>query len=853
MAGFAETLQLAKDLSSPLTSALVIVTAITSFVMLVFVTRAHRRAMSVAARLDDLERRTLGYRTYERYLRNKDRTPWLARVSSLSRDIDWLESNRWLVGSDRSKLVGFRRRTDSLKAFLESFLPELARKEIERHQSFFQRAGLDKDQAVAVVMNDSANLVVAAAGSGKTRTLTSRIAYLAERGVPQERILALAYTNGAADEMNDRLAKIHGMRGVDIRTLHGFCRDLARRSPGFRSDVADQSEQSKIIREAAEALSAKDRGFAVKLLSFAVDLDRAEAKEPHDFPSARQYYDYLREEEYETINMVRVKSIAEREIGNFLFLNGVDFTYEAKARWADRNSSYRDYHPDFHLPNYNLWIEHWAVDRQGNVPEWFFSTASSDPSERYRLGMDYKREQFRRRNQKLLETFHYQWSEGTLIPELKRQLEENGVALKEIPMPEILDRIDNLIRRDPLYELMFSFIRKAKTNGLNPKVLVSRFSEGGESWTPRQKSFASLMVPIWQEYESQLAENNMLDFSDMINLALEVARRDRDGLAREHAHVLVDEFQDITDPQLELIQCLLGNTDDNSLYCVGDHRQNIFSFAGSNVYNIIDFEKRFQYPEKTSLPTNYRCPRNIVEASNTLIAAGAYSDRPAVASSAEDHPILLIEKTSNERYEDWELESSKELLIELLTKRKSGEEILVLARYNFRLEQLKVAFPGHEKLRLSFKSIHSAKGTEADYVLVLGCVSGEFGFPSKVLEENLLEIVSARKQDAKEKLEEERRLFYVALTRCRKQLFLFTSAEDRSQFLTEIAKFVELDRLSKEARSGKEAGVDPASPTQTGAAMNLARSCPQCGKAVAPADRFCTRCGNAIPALKRKS
>jgi DNA helicase-4 len=247
------------------------------------------------------------------------------------------------------------------------------------------------------------------------------------------------------------------------------------------------------------------------------------------------------------------------------------------------------------------------------------------------------------------------------------------------------------------------------------------------------------------------------------------------------------------------------------------------------------------------LATNYRCPRNVVEASNALIAAGTYADKPAIASSTEDYTIQLIEKTGNGRYEDWELETAKDLLTKLLAERRSDEEILVLARYNFRLEQLKVAFPGHQKQKLSFKSIHSAKGTEADCVLVLGCIGGEFGFPSKVLEENLLEIVSARKQDAKEKLEEERRLFYVALTRCRKQLFLFTSVEERSQFLTEIAEFVGLDRLSRKAQSEQGAGNSFDSSIQMGLVVNPAKFCRRCGKPVTPPGRFCTHCGNPIP------
>lgn len=817
--------------------------------ILFVVVRARTSLSRISMTMDSLERETSKYGNYEEYLRRKVRLGWLGKTNAILVDVERLRSDGWLVAMRQApKVDKIRRRAEAAKTFLEDYLDEYTRHEVERHQSFFENAKLDREQTSAVLVNDDHNLVVAAAGSGKTRTLTTRIAYLVKKGVPPERILALAYTNDAADEMRNRLGNQYEILTAEVMTLHKFSRDLAKKSPKFRSDVADQTEQSKFIRLAAERLSSQDRGFAVKLLSFALDLD-FEEKQEHDFPTPLQYFEYLRRQEYVTLNMITVKSLAEREIGNFLFLNGIEFTYEAKAAWAERNQDYRDYHPDFFLPAYNLWIEHWAIDRDGRVPDWFSPGNFATPSDRYKAGMEYKREQFKNLGQKLLETFHYQYSEGTLISNLEGQLTANGVVMHEIPMQEVLARIDKLIRRDPLYELMFSFIRKAKTNGLTLEDLDHRLGEKGMKWTRRQKSFASLMIPIWKEYEFQLSENNMLDFSDMVTLALEVARSSRQELASRYSHILVDEFQDITDPQLEVIQCLRpGGEGGNVLYCVGDHRQNVFSFAGSNVLNILEFDKRFQYPEKMTLSTNYRCPKNVVETSNAVIAAGSYHDKPSVPASTEVHPIEIIEKTDGSRYEDWELGEAKELLGELLATKRPEEEILVLARYNFRIEPLKVAFPDHRKQGLNFRTIHSAKGTEADYVLVLGCVGGRFGFPTRVLEENLLDIVGMHVQSKNEKLEEERRLFYVAITRCRKQLYLFTSRWEKSQFISELDSILNPPQPKpipvsvpgrKEYRPNKLAMPI----TTSREAQQTVKFCTQCGKRMPMTDNFCTSCG----------
>lgn len=833
----------------PLAFALLTIAGTGAVAILFVVVRVRTSLSKISMSMDYLERETSEYGNYEKYLHRKARLGWLGKTNATLVDIERLHSDGWLVATRQApKVDKIRRRAEAVKTFLENYPDEYARHEVKRHQRFFENAKLDREQTSAVLVNDDHNLVVAAAGSGKTKTLTTRIAYLVEKGVPPERILALAYTNDAADEMKSRLGNQYGIRTAEVMTLHKFSRDLAKKSPKFRSDVADQTEQSKFIRLAAEKLSSQDRVFAVKLLNFALDLD-VEEKLEHDFPTPEQYFEYLRRQDYETLNMIRVKSLAEREIGNFLFLNGIEFTYEAKAAWADKNPNYRDYHPDFFLPAYNLWIEHWAIDRGGRVPDWFSSGDFATPSDRYKAGMKYKREQFKNRDQKLLETFHYQYSEETLISDLEGQLAENGVVMGEIPMQEIIVRIDKLIRRDPLYELMFSFIRKAKTNGLTMHDLENRLGEKGKMWTRRQKNFASLMIPIWKEYESQLSENNMLDFSDMITLALEVARNGRQKLATKYSQVLVDEFQDITDPQLEVIECLRSDGDGgNVLYCVGDHRQNVFSFAGSNVLNILEFDKRFPYPEKMTLSTNYRCPKNVVEISNAVVAAGSYRDKPSVPASTEVHPIKIIEKTDGSRYEGWELSEAKVLLDELLASKRPEEEILVLARYNFRIEPLKVAFPDHRKMNLNFKTVHSAKGTEADYVLVLGCVGGRFGFPTKVLEENLLDIVSMHVQSKNEKLEEERRLFYVAITRCRKQLYLFTSKWEKSQFVSELDSILNPPQpkpvpVIVPARKNYRPNKLVMPITNSRKTQQTAKFCTQCGKRMPITDNFCTSCG----------
>jgi len=137
-----------------------------------------------------------------------------------------------------------------------------------------------------------------------------------------------------------------------------------------------------------------------------------------------------------------------------------------------------------------------------------------------------------------------------------------------------------------------------------------------------------------------------MDFTDMINCALQVVKHDNH--TSRYAHILIDEFQDITDPQLELVKCLLDDGPDSTLFCVGDDRQNIFSFAGSNIYNILQFDNAFPYSEKTTLSTNYRCPKNIVEASDSIANLNKHQLARRVASASKiQRPMRLVEMSES--------------------------------------------------------------------------------------------------------------------------------------------------------------------------------------------------------------
>jgi DNA helicase-4 len=758
--------------------------------LLLLEVRLAKTTTTVGEKLQEIEGQVQEYRAYTKYMRSKDRANYRERLGQMLRSLRFLRTFRILLRrSKRVSIESFRSKAVELENFLREFIPHYTTKEVERHKAFFKNRPFDSEQIEAIVKRDKHNLVIAGAGSGKTRILTGRLGFLIECGVAPEDILALAYTKSAEEEMRQRLRSSYGISDANVRTFHSLGRGLAKLSPNFRRDVADGTTQRKLIADSVRELSSQDRRFASLLLDFAVDWQTHDLEQDR-FVDVEKYYEYLRNQKYTTLDRREVRSVAERDIANFLFLNHVKFSYETPVSWADKDNDFRQYRPDFYLFEYGLWLEHWAIDREGKVPPWF-STPRGEPSATYRKGMEWKRDQFKKHKHRLLETFHYQWAEGSLDAVLKRQLEANHVVFKEMTKEEVLARIRNLIpREDSLHELMFSFISKAKTNGLTIGDIRSRLAQG--NWGRKPRTFASLMIPVWEKYESLLKENDMMDFTDMINCALQVVKHDNH--TPRYSHILIDEFQDITDPQLELVKCLLDDRPDSTLFCVGDDRQNIFSFAGSNIYNILQFDNAFPYSEKTTLSTNYRCPKNIVEASDSIANLNKHQLARRVASASNiQRPMRLVEMSESgapPSYEDWELQTAKSMLEQLLKSKKSDEEVMVLSRTNQPLDRLKLEFPKHESSGLRFLTIHSAKGTEADYVLLLACTSGRNGFPSEIGSQNVFDVVKKNRESENDKLEEERRLFYVALTRCKNQFYLFTSREAKSQFVTEIQPYL---------------------------------------------------------------
>ncbi|MCZ7400109.1 MAG: UvrD-helicase domain-containing protein [Candidatus Methanoperedens sp.] len=466
--------------------------------------------------------------------------------------------------------------------------------------------------------------------------------------------------------------------------------------------------------------------------------------------------------------------------------------------------------PDFLLQEYNIYIEHWAIDERGNVPEWF--------DQDYRKGMKAKIERFQQQKKySLIETTYGEFKsnnfinhfENKLIKEIRRKYPDQDFVITEMGYSEIVERVwkncKESMKRNP--KDIANFITKAKTNGLTPEKILERLEK--EKWSPKQKTFAELALVIYREYEKGLRLTNEIDFSDMINLA--IVELEKNGSLYENSfdHILIDEYQDISPQRYRLINALMEKNRNCKLFCVGDDWQSIMGFTGSNLEFFVKFQDYFDHPARTDLSVNYRSIKSIVDAGAELIK---YNDdgqlkKQTIANNNDEKKILVFSSLIENKWNYYQQVACHcvNTVREYINKGYAPEDIRILyrignpylenkifeyAKFNNILIQKNSPNPRSIKLM----TVHKSKGLQAKVVFLLCVDKGLYGFPCEIEDPFIFEPAMYKRLNNKE--EEERRLFYVAITRSKEDIIIYTQKDNESMFLKEIQKYTEIKNIT---------------------------------------------------------
>jgi DNA helicase-4 len=282
----------------------------------------------------------------------------------------------------------------------------------------------------------------------------------------------------------------------------------------------------------------------------------------------------------------------------------------------------------------------------------------------------------------------------------------------------------------------------------------------------------------------------------------------------------VDEYQDISAQRLRLLTKLLERNPNCKLFCVGDDWQSIMGFSGSNLNYFVNFSTNFDHPEKSQIRTNYRSIKSIVDAGAELIKGNGDNQvqKTSISKRKESKPLIVFESKEDydKQYFRQTVDDCLTRISEYLSKGYSPDDILVLTRfirtkvlgrskwfkivetffYSAKERGIPVAIDS-AKLPNAVRllTVHKCKGLEAKIVFVLNVVSGEFGFPSEIEDSSILEVARGD-NGIQDQTEEERRLFYVAITRAKEDVYIYTRSSTKSKFLEEIATHIQIVTLN---------------------------------------------------------
>lgn len=447
------------------------------------------------------------------------------------------------------------------------------------------------------------------------------------------------------------------------------------------------------------------------------------------------FYISIKNNDLITLKGENVRYKIEVSIANFLYVNNIKYIY---------NNS-------FYLTDYNVYINY-----KNNIKS---------------------------KNNIIINTIYLN-TQSLMNELLKYKVKINPVSNKELL--KILKNNGFYIEMSSIFETLINLIKNNNQTIKNIKKIKLNHND---------KVLLSLLEPIYLRYNEYLKINNLIDFNDMINLSTNCIKENL--FIHNYKYVIVDEYQDISHGRFNLLMSL-RNQKFYKLFCVGDDWQSIYRFSGSDISLITNYEKYVGSSYITRIENTYRFSSFIADISSKFIMKNPNQIKKKVNSKLNYKiAIKIIEKNN---YKECLNELEKELLklenystIYLLGRYKSDLEILknnknFYQEYNYKDKRLDIVYSKRIDLNIKFLTIHSSKGLQSDYVIILNNKSSGMSFPSKITDLSLINLLLDNSDDYP--YSEERRLFYVALTRCKKKVFLLVNSNNKSVFIKEIEKYI---------------------------------------------------------------
>ncbi len=687
---------------------------------------------------------------------------------------------------------------------------------------------LDEDQRKVVLTDEDYSLVIAGAGAGKTTTVAAKVKYLVEKKkVDPSQILVISFTNKAVNELRDKIQK--GLHiECPIATFHSTGNAiLHKHSPEENMTIVDNSKLYFVLRDYFRNSLMQNESIVNKLILFFASYFDApyEGSELNDFFNhiAKTNYSTMRSDlenfKREVIDARTKKSVTiqneilrshqEVEIANFLYLNQIDYEYEPIYPYNIAVAR-KPYTPDFVIVqgDKQIYVEHFGISEDGKNDRY-----SDEELKRYKQAVNDKITLHRQHGTKLIYTFSNYKDKRNLTEHLKEKLEESGIKLKPRSNKEVMEQLiageeNRYVRK--LLNLICRFISNFKVNGYGSDEFTRMYHS---TVNVRSKLFLDICRECYLEYDRWLKENKAVDFEDMINESAKLLKDVKDMKQKlDFKYIIVDEYQDISRQRFDLTKALSEVTD-AKIIAVGDDWQSIYAFSGSDITLFTKFAEKMGYAKMLKIVRTYRNSQEVIDiAGNFIQKNSSQIKKQLISPKTIQDPVIIYtydsrakETNANRRSgRNYAMANAVQTALDHIveSKRKEGKEpgtILLIGRFGFDGDNLertglfeyvnrgdKVKSVKYPELNITFMTAHSSKGLGYDDVIVINGKNETYGFPSKIEDDPVLGFVI--KGDRSIDYAEERRLFYVAMTRTKNRVYFVAPESNPSEFLLEIKK-----------------------------------------------------------------
>lgn len=679
---------------------------------------------------------------------------------------------------------------------------------------------LDDEQRRVVLSDEDYTLVIAGAGAGKTTTVAAKVKYLVEKkNVEPKDILVISFTNKAVGELRSKINKALKI-DCPVTTFHKTGYAILRQRDEERKLIVEGGFMFNVVSNYLKGNILENPELVDKLILFFGSYFDA----PYEGEDLNTFFNYIAKADFSTLrgnmseyteeiiskrtgNRVTIaretlRSSQEVRIANFLYLNNIEYTYE-KPYPYNILYSHKPYTPDFTIVQGDkiAYIEHFGVTEDGKNNRY-----TDIELERYKKAVNDKVLLHRKHKTDLIYTFSRYNDGRDLLEHLNEQLLEHGFKLEERPAKEVFDKIVNTEENRyiaNLVKLICTFIQIFKTNGYSFEQFdYFRY----KSNNVRTKLFLDICEQCYHEYSKRLKEKNAIDFEDMINDSSKIIHEQEvSGKKLDFKYIIVDEYQDISRQRFNLTK-ELSNLCNAKIIAVGDDWQSIYAYAGSDITLFTHFKEAFGYGLELSITKTYRNAQEVIDIAGGFIQKNNSQIKKALVSHKHiQDPIIIETYTEDVDRKQYDGKGGKyyligktvENVIKHILQENPASSILLLGRYGFDAYNLgrssdfvydektgNLYSKTFENKPIEFLTVHRAKGLGYDNVIIINARNEVYGFPSQVQEDPVLKFVV--KDDHSIEYAEERRLFYVALTRTKNRVYIVTPKEHPSEFVTEL-------------------------------------------------------------------